>query len=310
MWRALSMCAVIGAVCASLAPSPSAAQFHHHWKGTGNHSQVQFGVTLGVAPVVSYPWYRYPTFYYPWWGGGFGGGFALPPVIVPADQLYGPQAVLRFMGLADNGVQQPVNVPARNQQPAPLGGGFGLLAPNQNPVVQPKVRVSNEEARARAGRFLQSGNEQFRKQQFNGALGLYKQASTAAPDVAANYFRQGLALIALGRYEPAAKALKKGLTLDPEWPRSQFRLEDLYGDNRVVKAAHREALATDATAQPDDSDLLFLLGVVLYFDGQPDRARPFFQRAQDLNPADSGHVAAFLKRIPAAPVVKADGVKL
>ena len=78
----------------------------------------------------------------------------------------------------------------------------------------------------------------------------------------------------------------------------------------MVKAANRESLAQAATAQPDDGDLLFLLGVILYFDGQPDRAKPFFQRAHNLNPADRANIAAFLKMIPAAPVVKADGVKL
>jgi hypothetical protein len=312
MWRAFSICAIIGALIASLAPAPSAAQYHHHSGNGGghsfSHSPAHVGVSFNVVPIVSYPFY-YRYAWSPWWSGGFGGGVALPPLFVPADALYGPQAMLRFMGLGGNGFQGPVVNPAPNPRPAPLGGGFGLLAPNQNPAPA-AVRASNDEAKARAGRFLQRGNDQFRKQQFTTALGLYKQASTAAPDVAANYFRQGLALIALGRYEQAAKALKKGLSLDPDWPRSNFRLDDLYGDNRVVKAAHREALAQDATAQPDDSDLLFLLGVVLYFDGQPDRARPFFQRAGDLRPADRAHIGAFLKMLPAAPVVKADGVKL
>jgi tetratricopeptide (TPR) repeat protein len=307
MWRTISVCTVVCASSAMLAPSHAAAQYHHDHHGhSGSHSHT--GVSVGVGPIVRYPFYRYAP--YPLWGGGFGGGYSLPPLFMPADALYGPQAMLRFMGLGGNGILAPVANPLPNPRPAPLGGGFGMLAPNPNPVGQPAVRVSNEEAKGRAGRFLQLGNDHFHKQQFTTALGLYKQAITAAPDVAVNYFRQGLALIALGRYEQAAKTLKKGLSLDPDWPRSQFRLDDVYGDNRVVKAAHREALAQAATAQPDDSDLLFLLGVILYFDGQPDRARPFFQRAHELNVADRAHLVAFLKLMPAPPIVKADGVKL
>ena len=50
-------------------------------------------------------------------------------------------------------------------------------------------------------------------------------------------------------------------------------LKELYGADNMTKNAHRDALAEAAEANPNDADLLFLLGVHLHFDGQADRAR-------------------------------------
>ena len=40
--------------------------------------------------------------------------------------------------------------------------------------------------------------------------------------------------------------------------------------------------------------LLFLLGVHLHFDGKPQRAAPFFQRAKQLLGRDDAHLKGFL----------------
>jgi hypothetical protein len=92
-----------------------------------------------------------------------------------------------------------------------------------------------------------------------------------------------------------AKAIKRGLDLNPTWSRSDFRNNELYGDNHVAKRAHLDALAEAATEAPQDADLLLLLGVFLYFDGQVERASPFFQRAEQL--AGAQYVKGFLEEI-------------
>ena len=61
----------------------------------------------------------------------------------------------------------------------------------------------------------------------------------------------------------------------------------------------------------DWSDPYFLLGVFLTYDGQPERAEKFFQRASDLAGIGGGHIAAFLapveeaRPVPAQPVASA-----
>jgi tetratricopeptide (TPR) repeat protein len=153
----------------------------------------------------------------------------------------------------------------------------------------------------RAQQLLTIGDDHFRKQHFDDAYQRYKDAAVAAPDLAEVYFRQGLALSALGRWEMAARALRRGLQFDSAWPRSTFRLDRLYGDNALAKTAHWETLAQAATERPHDTDLMFLLGVQLYFDGQRDRARAFFQQVQMMEPGAT-YVQPFLEELakPAA----------
>ncbi len=67
-------------------------------------------------------------------------------------------------------------------------------------------------------------------------------------------------------------------------------------------ASDRLAAAMGLSAQ--DADLAFLMGVFLHFDGQVERARPFFQRAAQLAGGDAKYVKAFEgvpRREPAGP---------
>ena len=174
--------------------------------------------------------------------------------------------------------------------------------------VADKLRKSNDEARARGKRFLDFGNALFREQRFHEALQRYKSAIEAAPDLTEAYVREGFALIAVNQYRLATKALKIALELDPEYVRSQFRLDDLYGDNRLAKTSHLELLAREALENPGDGDLLFLVGMSLYADGEVDRASRFFAKAAELGGAEAVRLltpvlgkAAPPEVVPAAP---------
>lgn len=257
---------------------------HHHHHGGGGG--------LFFPGVYPYYWYGAPYFASSWYG--------FPRLPTPIAVWYGPPAPI------------PLNVPvpqvvprlakAEPVQPAlrPGVGGFGVLAGDDAKGAKAKkTRVSNPESLARARQFIAFGDEQFHGQEYSEAYQRYKKAAIAAPDLADSHFRQGLALFAMGRYAPAAKALRHGLALKPDWPQSHFGLDDLYGDNRLAKVTHLEQLATAATERPDNSDLMFLLGVGLYFDGQRDRARLFFERAQELG-IERELTGRFLKPAPAA----------
>lgn len=263
---------------------------HHHHHGGG---------ILFFPGAYPYYWYGAPYFASTWYG--------FPRVPTPISVWYGPPAPI------------PLNLPVpqiaprvakvKPDQPAlrPGVGGFGVLAgDNAKAAKAKKIRVSNPESMARARQFIAFGDEQFHGQEYSEAYQRYKKAAIAAPDLADSYFRQGMALLAMGRYAPAAKALRHGLALNPEWPQSHFRLDDLYGDNRLAKVTHLEQLATAATERPDNSDLMFLLGVGLYFDAQRDRARLFFERAQELG-IERELTGRFLKAAPAPVAGNAGG---
>ena len=262
--------------------------------GYGNGA---YGYGPGLGPYThgfGYGGFGYGGFGYGAWG--YSGW--LPPVVLPAETIYGPLAAQRFFGFDQPAAPEwNVNLP----QAAPQAGGFGQLAPGHvDPPERGKIRASNAEARARARKYLGYGDEHFRKQRFADAMQRYRSAADAAPDISDAYFRQGFAMAAMGRYETAVKLFERGLDVAPDWPQSGFRIDALYGDNQLAKTAHLEALAKAAAAEPNDADLMFLLGVYLYVDGRPDRARPFFMRARDLG-FDDGYLAGFLKAAAAAP---------
>jgi tetratricopeptide (TPR) repeat protein len=142
----------------------------------------------------------------------------------------------------------------------------------------------------------------FREQKFHSALQRYKSAAEAAPDVAESYFRQGHALVTTNRFELAAKAFKVGIALSDDVTRDGFHVDELYADNHMAKRAHLEALAQSSLIDRANTDLLFLVGLFLRYDGQADRATKFFLKAAEIAGTESLHLRPFL------PVEKRDPV--
>lgn len=234
-----------------------------------------------VSPL--YPWsYPYPPYYYdPYYGRS---------LYIPAEDLYGPQAVARL--LAWN---------AWNRRPAPVDAlapeenAEDQAAPKEVPPKQPNLRGTNHEAVSLGWKFIGYGDAHFADGRYSDAYQRYRRAVQAAPQLAAGYFRQGYALAGMGRYDLAAKALKRGLALDPGWPTSDFSNDELYGQNQLAKTAHLDAMTKAAQEQPNDADLMFLLGVYFHFDHDPDHAAVFFRRAAQLTGPEDAHLEAFLK---------------
>jgi tetratricopeptide (TPR) repeat protein len=162
-----------------------------------------------------------------------------------------------------------------------LSGHFVAADEDDGPS-PPPVRIANAEALARGRQFIDYGDARFRRQQFTEAYQRYSKAGEAAPTLAIAYFRKAMAQAALGRYKPAVKSIERGMKLAPDWPQSGFRLDELYADNLAAKRMHFEQLATAAEKEADSADLMYLLGVELFFDGQPQRAQTFLARASEL----------------------------
>jgi tetratricopeptide (TPR) repeat protein len=265
-----------------MAPTDSA-------RGSLGGRSVFFVSPLGYSPLFYSPYYySYPYSLYPYTLGtpsGEFGPYVAPPLFASGNAQFGPRAVQRFLG-AD-----PAPAPAA--QPVPRA----RRAKDADDVAPPPA--SDARARLKAWRLIDQGDVEFVARRFAQALGHYREAALAARDLGEAQFRQGFALIAMARYADAVKAFQRGLTLDPDWPESDFRLDDLYGVNKPAKTEHLDALRKAVAAHPHDADLLFLLGVCLYFDGQIDAAAPFLRRAANvLGPVGADHLTGFLKHLP------------
>jgi hypothetical protein len=294
---------------------------HHHQGGGYDNGPQTGGVAIfSAGPLVATPNYLlgagswgatqqgYPPLGNPSMYGLMGQGPVLPPVgngfvgngFVGnglANNGFGGNAFVNngFInnGLVGNGLVGN-GLPGNAAEAG--NGGFGPQAPA---LVRGRV-ASNDASRARANQFVGFGDEHFRKQKYNDALERYKDAIKSASDLPDPYFREAFALSAMSKYEQAARAIRRGLSLNADWPAAEFQLKRLYGDNRLAKATHWELMAKAATEDPDNADPLFLLAVELYCDGQQNRSRAFFERAKTLEPGDTSHIKAFLSRLDGA----------
>ena len=274
--------------------------------GRGPYGPIYPG-TYYNGPIVGYGPAGYGFgFDYPYYIGNLG-PYVLPPVVVPAETMYGPGVVQDFLGV-DTTVNVPaalnpnagLNLPAAGGGGAQGNGGFGVNAPG---VQVPKARIpaSNDASRERSKRHLEIGDDWFRKQQYGNAWSAYRDAIRAAPDVADAYFHQAAVATAQGRYEAAVESIKSGLRVSTAYVDGEFKYTTLYGVNKAARIAHLEALAQKATVEPS-ADLYFLMGVLLFFDEQPRRSGPFFTKAKELAVGETWHIDVFselLRRLDA-----------
>ena len=274
---------------------------HHHGWGGGHWGGVglnvgfgfpryacgyrSFGYSYGNSPIYYGGYYpAYNSCYSPY---SYSTGYSYPTTVLS--------------------VRPVIVLPPRAAATVPAPAVVTLL--RKPAVAEAKVRESSREARRRADRYVELGDKLFAKQKYQEALQQYKSATSAAPDMASTYFRQGFALLATNRYDMAATSFRRGLAVEPGYVADDFRLHDVYGENRLAKASHLESLAGVALDQPTRSDLLFAVGIFLHYDGQLDRARKFFHRTAELTGPEDKYVSLFLSDSPTIPVVAriADG---
>jgi len=254
------------------------------------------------------------------------------PIFVDPDVAgYGPRSVLRLMGVEhwfsgppSGGQDNRSGSPAAPNRPGKLGAGpignppqAPKAAPNQPNLHPPLILegpakappenpagAANPNPPDAAGRnperamlLVDLGDAHFANKKYAEALQRYREASRLEPQLPEAHLHMGFALVALGKYAEAAQAFQRGLQLNPNWPAGGFRLRQLYGPQEAERLAHRNALAGAVAAKPNDPDLLFLLGLLFYFDDLREQARRCFWEAARLAGDNAAHIDPFLRRL-------------
>ena len=244
-----------------------------------------YATPYGLVSPYEYPYspYAYRHYGYPSYGHTL---FSPGALFMPADQLFGIGPIQRLMGV-DQWFHQPVaTAPAAENRAATRE-----IAANDMAAA---TRDTSGKATALAWRYITFGDAHFANQKYPDAYERYRKAAQQSPKVADTWFRQGLALAAMGQYERGSKAIKRGLEFKPDWANSDFTLDEVYRGDEVSKKARLDAMLKAADEEPNNGDLAFLLGVHLYFDGKRDRAATFFRRAAEVIGTDAD-VKAFLR---------------
>jgi tetratricopeptide (TPR) repeat protein len=246
----------------------------------------------------SYPsyGYQYPYYRNPYLGYGYPAA-----VFASADQFFGPGPVQQLMGgnpwfgqpqangngnFFANGNGNAANAnpgAANNANGRPDAGAPGTPGP---PARKP-APVGGGKAMEIAWKFITYGDTHFGKQKYIDALDRYRRAAHECPTLGDAWFREGFALAALGRYDQAAKAMRRGLEEKPDWVDNNFRLTELYGDGADEKKAVLDKMVKVAETQPTNADVAYVVGVHLYCDGKSDQAAPFLHRAAQILGTDA-----------------------
>jgi len=288
-------------------------QYGRNWHGYGGNS---LGSAARVAPYANG---------YPLGGGGYVyappvaylyPNYAIPSYGWPVNRWYGYSSRWYGYSSLSYGAQFPwyanASIPAAPPAvwgPPALPQNAALLqaaAENEqrwrNPVdlaaeqkPRPAIIPSTPEARLRSLEARQRGDQWFRQQDFTHAYARYKSAIASASDQAIPHFRLAFTLVALGRHSRAVDYLKLGLLRDPAWPHTGQPLEQLYRqENTLVQTSHLHKVAEWVRADIRDPDRLFLLGVMLHFTEQPDKAATCFETALRLS-GRGEHLKVFLR---------------
>lgn len=126
------------------------------------------------------------------------------------------------------------------------------------------------------------GDRLFRSGLYRQAANQYRSAALTVPGLAEAHLRHAYALVALGQYDEAAGSLRQSLRLKPQLVSSDFRSRSLYGDHSSA-TAHIEGMAGAALQEPQNADLLLLIGTWLHFEGDETRAQRFLDRSAQLS---------------------------
>jgi len=223
-----------------------------------------------LAPYYHYYWYRPSVIYFD-----------------PAAPLLRDLAAVtnRYMGSTRANLEQDLRGPradlranAPQQDEAPIGDKQNMRGLT---VAEPiKFRPSNEQQRDLANRFLSFGDRCFSSGQYRDAYFKYKEAEKAAPDVAESLFRQGFALLATKQYELAFHAFRRGLRMDPTWPKKPVFLLRLYAERQGDLREHLASLAEECEKRNHEGTLALLLGIMLFCADRAVDAREFFEIAR------------------------------
>jgi hypothetical protein len=266
-------------------------QYGRSWYGSGG---------LGTAYVNGYP------------GGGFGrhyhagsycyggGPWFYPPIY--SDPVYG--GYYGSFGFAPTStLLNPISTELPIDQQAALQEWLRderqqWTSPLESMPVEslPKryVRPSTDAAKARSIRLQHEGDLHFQKLEYDAAGRDYQDALMAAQDRPDPYFRLGYTQLTSGNFNDAAMNFKLGLQLDPTLPQTGPQLDELVGErNLLPKTQIKQRVLNWVQQDIRDPDRLFVLGVVLHFDNDGERAAELFETAARLGGMKS-YLQAFL----------------
>ncbi len=246
---------------------------HHRWYGHhGWGLSFYFGVGYYAGFRYYWPYYHYTSgyhyaFFYPypttWCYAPYG-------FYVGAPAYY----VTRYPAV---GTEYPVQ---EYETESELPPEPAVTEGEEQKTVEPRPAAGSPTTE----RFLREGSEAFLKADYFEASKKFRLAAISSPNMAAPLFALSQALIAQEMDDYAARVLREALHVNPELVREPGDIVGVYKSQEEFDRVMRE-LEGRLAKDPENKDLLFLVGVERYFSGNP-LARDSFAQLAKLAPDD------------------------
>jgi len=257
---------------------------------------------FGYNPFLSF---GFGSPYFGGWGPAFG-----PPVVAVPVAVAVPVPVVVGGAVADAnepGDPTPEPLPLPLPPPKAAKGDFFVITPKKevtvpevtrvvprpprpvppaigsDPLKPPapvRVELADPDPKKEAARLMKLGRESFAVGDYGRAAEFFERATTADRTDALAYFLHAQAQFAVGQYVDAVARIREGLARDPNWPKSAFKPDELYGDRPERFVVHVVALRKTLTTNPNQGSLEFLLGYQLWFSGEKDEANKLLRAAE------------------------------
>jgi hypothetical protein len=277
-------------------PAPGSGYGGYYGPGYGsgyyNYSPFGFGysnyssVTYGV-PGFSVG-YTTPGFGHGFYGPGYGygdSGWNAPVYLSPPIYMYSPQPTQPAL---PQWMIDEASVDTHRT------GKVRPISQTHRSLVQP----STPEAQLRSVRLQDAGDRLFGNLDYSAAEKSYAKSVQAAPDRPEPYVRLAMAKAARGDFRGAVSFLKQMADVDANYPGRADSLDKLFGhQNGVSKVQLKQRVADWTKVDVRDPDRVFLLGIVLFLDGD-DRFRTLLDTALKLE-GEQPYLRAFLDATPA-----------
>jgi hypothetical protein len=171
----------------------------------------------------------------------------------------------------------------------PPGSATYTVVPNPNPLPfpsitnnQPIIPESTPQAKENSLQYQTQGDLQLQQFNYLAASERYRKAAEAAPDRPEARYRLAITLAARSRFLEAVDQLKLAVAINPTFPQHAESLDQLFGAaNTFEKVRVKQRVAEWTLQDARDPNRLFLLGALLYLDGDP-KSQTTLQTATEL----------------------------
>ena len=287
-------------------PQPATGYGYGGYSGYGYGSPYGYGPSYGYGPPYGYSagytsisygvpgfsvGYTAPLFGNTYYGSSYGySGWNAPVYTVAPVYLNAPQPTLPQL---PKWMIDEANLDNNHlDKIQPLSQTHRSLIPPSTP-----------EALLRSVRLQDAGDRLFANLDYSAAEKSYAKSVQAAPDRPEPYVRLAVAKAARGDFRAAVSFLKQMAEVDATYPVRADSLDRLFGlQNGVSKVQLKQRVADWTKVDVRDPDRVFLLGIVLFLDGD-DRFRTLLDTALKLE-GEQPYLRAFLDATPAQDTVR------